>query len=168
MFWIFIAASCFIFSRCGEWGLLLRGLLTGVVFSCCAEQALSARASVVGPVVKACGLEGEGSAVVVHGLSSSMHVGFSWIRDWTHVFCMAGGFFTTVLPSSFLNHVWKGFRLEPGDLSATIAGAQLKNNKGINKRIISRTQCKLIGPSNECHGWRRGRILKSQIFRPGG
>ena len=42
-----------------------------MVASLAAEHELwSAQASVVGPVVKACGLEGEGSAVVVHGLRS--------------------------------------------------------------------------------------------------
>ena len=33
----------------------------------------------MGSVVEAGGLEGEGSAVMVHGLTSSMHVGFSRI-----------------------------------------------------------------------------------------
>ena len=63
---------------------VVHGLLI-VVASLIAERGLN---STQASVVVSPGLQSKGSGVVEHRLVAVQHVGPSWIRDWTHVFCI--------------------------------------------------------------------------------
>ena len=114
-FWlhrVFVAA-CWLFSGCGEQGLLfvaMHGLLIAVA-SLVVEHGLQAcrlqQLQHMGSVVVAHGLFSAGSAVVVHRLSCSRYVESSQTRAQTHVPCIGRRIFNHCTTREALHHILK-------------------------------------------------------------